>query len=334
MISAMNTSKRRVEPKQAGSAESERVARHPIRVVSQRTGLTPDLLRAWEKRYAVVEPDRSSKGQRLYTDEDVARLGLLRRATEAGRTIGRVASLGLAELERLVQEDERHRRGRERRRAEQAGEAATSHLEEALDAVKLLDAARLDALLVKAALRLGSDAFLEHLAVPMVVEIGEAWHAGRLSVAHEHLASASIQRVLGWLLWSTGPQREGPALVVATPSGLRHELGAMLVSAIAAAEGWRVVYLGPDLPAADIVRAAEVRAARAVALSVVYPPSDGAVAKELRRIAEGLPDGVALIVGGGAAASYERLLREVGATYVPDLTGLRMVLSSLRSSAA
>ena len=78
---------------------------HPIRVVARRTGLTPDVLRAWEKRYKAVEPDRSS-GRRLYSDADVDRLLLLRRATLGGRSIGQVAGLSTAELEELTRADD------------------------------------------------------------------------------------------------------------------------------------------------------------------------------------------------------------------------------------
>ncbi|MEQ9569536.1 MAG: MerR family transcriptional regulator, partial [Longimicrobiales bacterium] len=87
------------------SPSSSREARHPIRVVASRTGLTPTLLRAWERRYGVVEPGRSDGGQRLYSDDDIERLVLLKRATDAGRAIRLVADLTVDELRDLVQED-------------------------------------------------------------------------------------------------------------------------------------------------------------------------------------------------------------------------------------
>lgn len=305
-----------------------KAARHPIRVVAQRTGLTPDVLRAWEKRYGVVEPVRSDNGQRLYTDDDVDRLVLLRRATEAGRSIGTVADLEPAELDTLVQEDEEHRREAERERVEAAGDHATGHLDAALSAVRELDAAELDAVLVKAALRLGSAVFLEHVAVPLLREIGEAWHRNELGVAHEHLASSATQRALGWLLWSGTPNRDGPAIVIGTPSGQRHELGALLCSAVAAEEGWRVVYLGADLPADEIARAASTRSAEVVALSMVYPRGEPRIANELTRLGELLPE-TTILVGGSATPSYAAVLEGIGARIVPTLSDFRSALSEL-----
>ena len=80
--------------------------RHPIRVVARRTGLTPAVLRAWEKRYGVVDPTRTEGGQRLYSDEDVRRLSLLRQAVEEGRSISQVVELTTEELQGLVMEVE------------------------------------------------------------------------------------------------------------------------------------------------------------------------------------------------------------------------------------
>jgi len=308
--------------------------KHPIRVVAQRTGLTPDVLRAWEKRYGVVEPTRSETGQRLYTDEDVARLTLLRRVTEAGRSIGKVSQLGAEELGALAEEDEAHRREAERSRVESASTAASEHLDGAMAATRALDAGQLDAVLVRAALRLGSAAFLEHVAVPLLRQIGEMWHAGELGIAHEHLASSATQRVLGWLLWSGTPNREGPVIVVGTPAGQRHEMGALLVSAVAAEEGWRVVYLGADLPAEEVARAALTRGAEAVALSMVYPEKDPRIADELRRLRSLLPPRTPILVGGSAAASYSPVLQEIRATRLGELSTLRTTLGALSGRAA
>jgi len=80
--------------------------RHPIQVVAKRTGLSADVLRAWEKRYGVLKPARSEGGRRLYSDEDIEYLRLLRRATVAGRNVGQVAGLSRDELEATVREDE------------------------------------------------------------------------------------------------------------------------------------------------------------------------------------------------------------------------------------
>jgi MerR family transcriptional regulator, light-induced transcriptional regulator len=303
--------------------------RHPIRVVAQRTGLTTDVLRAWEKRYGVVEPGRSETGHRLYSDEDVERLSLLRRATEAGRAIGGIANLDLSALAAVVREDDAHRRAAERQRITAAGDAASEHVSAALRAIHDLDAAELDGVLVRAALRLGSRSFLEKVAIPMLKEVGDAWHEERLGIANEHMASTATQRVLGWLLWSGTPNRDGPVLVVGTPAGQRHEMGALMSAAVAAEEGWRVVYLGPDLPVDEVARVAVTREANAIALSVIYPPDEPRVVEQLRKLRALRPD-TPLLVGGAAAGSYTAVLKEIGAIVLPELNALRERLATLR----
>jgi methanogenic corrinoid protein MtbC1 len=121
-----------------------------------------------------------------------------------------------------------------------------------------------------------------------------------------------------------------PRVVVATPSGQIHELGALLGAASAATEGWPVTYLGPDLPAEDIAECAARTRARAVALSVVYPTGDPAVGDELRRVRSALPKRTALLVGGAAAPAYSAVLTAIGAAPLDGLADLRVVLRKLR----
>jgi methanogenic corrinoid protein MtbC1 len=118
--------------------------------------------------------------------------------------------------------------------------------------------------------------------------------------------------------------------VVATPTGQIHEFGALLVAATATTEGWRVTYLGADLPAEDIAEAAVRTRARAVALSIVYPTGDPAVSDELRRLRNALPKGITLLVGGAAASAYGSWLDEIGAIRLNSLAELRLELQTLR----
>jgi methanogenic corrinoid protein MtbC1 len=303
--------------------------RHPIRVVAERTGLSLDVLRAWEKRYGVVEPERSGTGRRLYSDVDVDRLLLLRRATEAGRPIGRIASLSDGELRALVEEDDEARGRRERALSGPVAAESMAFVEAALEQIRALDAAALDAVLVHAAFRQGTAVFLEDVAAVLLRRIGELWHAGTIRSAHEHMASAVIRRVLSWLMWSGHSGPEASVIVVATPVGQVHELGALLSAAAAAGEGWRVVYLGADLPADEIARVARETNADALGLSVVFATEGSPFASELRRLGAELPERVSVFVGGSAAGRYAAVIREVGGHQMTDLAEFRARLSDL-----
>jgi MerR family transcriptional regulator, light-induced transcriptional regulator len=280
--------------------------RHPIGVVSDQTGLSPDVIRVWERRYGVVTPERDEGGRRLYTDEDLARLRLLARATSGGRSIGQVAELGAAELAELVRSDEAGRHGLARRPAPvSAGEAARV-VERGLARTRALDGGGLEWELRRASTVLELPTFLEEVVAPLFVRIGEEWHGGRMSVAQEHLASRAASAVLGGLvgLAGAGVDADAPVVVVATPAGDRHEIGALLVAAEAVTRGWRVAYLGADLPAAEIVGAARDTGARCVALSLVHGANGGS-AGEVAAVRAGVPAGVEVVVGGAASAAAE-----------------------------
>ncbi len=299
----------------AGSAEG----RHPMSVVVQRTGLSAHVLRAWERRYRAVEPVRTKGGQRLYSDADVVRLGLLKRATEAGRSIGSVAGMPLEELALLVGEDAAESpgggggdRGRARR-----------YLDVCLAAAEEMDAAALRSELMRAVVRLDVATFVGGVVTPLLERVGALWAQGTLRPAQEHVVSAAVRQVLDWLLGQFAWTPSEPLLVVGTPAGEQHEFGAMLAGVVAADAGWRVLYLGPSLPGAEIALAAERAGAAVVGLSVVA--AEPAVALEsVAEVRRRLPAGVLVLVGGRLAGSCE----VDGVTRVPDLETLREVLTA------
>lgn len=308
---------------------TEKEPKHPIQVVSRRTGLTPDVIRVWERRYGAVSPGRSATNRRLYSDEDLARLILLRRATLAGRAIGNVAHLESAELASLVDADE----AATRTIPVPAGTIDTStpggRLESCLDAVRKSDSARLRATLRAAALEFATPVLVQELLVPLMTRIGEDWRRGSLHIHQEHLATAVVRSLLETMRDAHSRSFGGPSIVVATPSDEPHEIGALMAAVIAAAEGWQVTYLGPNLPLSETAAAARRVGARVVALSVVYREHDPGLAEDLTRMRALLPPETVVIVGGRAAPSYEDALREIGARRVSNLADLREQLGRL-----
>jgi DNA-binding transcriptional MerR regulator/methylmalonyl-CoA mutase cobalamin-binding subunit len=304
---------------------------HPIQVVARRTGLTPEVLRVWEKRYGVVTPSRAANGRRLYSSDDIERLSLLRLATLGGRRISEVAGLGTAALRALLSEDIKAEKASAHRESEASPVARLQA--DALAAVDVLDGAALHRIFSRALLSLDSLTFVEGLLAPFFAEIGRRWERGELDPYQEHMASSAVKLVLNQIMLSRFDER-APVLVVTTPPGQRHEIGAMLAAIVAIGDDWKVLYLGVELPADDIVKAVRQGKAQAVALSLIYPEKDPALAGELKSLAERLPKEVALIVGGRAAASYARPLAKIGAYVVEDLTAFRAVLGRMAGASA
>jgi MerR family transcriptional regulator, light-induced transcriptional regulator len=305
---------------------------HPIAVVAERTGLSQDILRVWERRYRAVEPTRGAGGHRTYSDADIARLRLLHAATTAGRSIGQVARLSTEELSRIVREDAAARTESEREREgtneRQHQPEAAVIVEEALAATARLDAVELEHGLRRAIARLGITPFIEDVASPVLRRIGEAWHTGRLGIAHEHLASSTIHDIVAEFMRAMARGGGEATVLVATPTGERHAIGAALVGATAASEGWRVLYLGVDLPASEIAAAALTANARAIAMSVIYVQDRARTLGELRTVHALVPPSVAIIVGGAGLQGMEDELRRLGIHVGATLRDLRDALAT------
>jgi methylmalonyl-CoA mutase cobalamin-binding subunit len=146
------------------------------------------------------------------------------------------------------------------------------------------------------------------------------------------LATVQVRRFLEWLLGTISHTVLAPVLLTATPAGERHELGALLSAVSGAAEGWRAVFLGPDLPAEEIALAALRLEARVVGISAVDPGTAEALPGQVRALRGRLPPGVQVFVGGTAAEMKNDALRGEGVEVLGSFGELRVRLRALRAA--
>jgi DNA-binding transcriptional MerR regulator len=201
--------------------------------LGRRHGVSPDLLRAWERRYGLLEPTRTPGGFRLYSPDDEARVRAMRRGLAEGLAASVAARLALREAAPPE--------GPER---VEALAGAWAELREALEAYRDVDAqAVLDRLLATFSLT----TVLRDLVIPFLHELGERWATGAISVAQEHFASVIIRgRLLGLARgWDTGV---GPRAVLACPPDEHHDLGLICFGLALRGHGWRITHLGNDTP--------------------------------------------------------------------------------------
>ncbi|MDE0965259.1 MAG: MerR family transcriptional regulator [Candidatus Latescibacteria bacterium] len=303
--------------------------RHPIKVAMLRTGLTSHTIRVWERRYNAVSPGRTETNRRLYSDDDIAHLHLLHQVTQGGHRIGDIAHLSPDELHRLttVLPAQPNPLQVPHEIAGQQG-----YVDRALQSIRQLDAIGLEGELTRAESDFGHAQLIEQVIEPLMRRVGELWHEGSLRITDEHLASAVVRRFIDGIRQGLQTAPDAPHLIVTTPTGQVHEIGALLVSALAAAAHWRVTYMGPNLPADQIALAARHNGASAVALSLVYPLDDPALGHELIKIRQALGDELPLIVGGPAAQYNQHILRRIGAVQLGALTELRQQLYNIHST--
>jgi DNA-binding transcriptional MerR regulator len=215
--------------------------------LSRRTGVSPELLRAWERRYALLRPQRTDGGFRLYSHEDLRRVEAMRAHLARGISAAQAATLAAAE--------------------ELAGPSATTSprgdlgaaptdvgtaLQGALDA---LDDAGAQAAFDELLARYGVDSVLRNVILPYLHELGRRWADGAASVAQEHFASALLRgRLLGLARgWDQG---SGPRAVLACAPGELHDLSLIVFGIALRRQGWRITYLGADTPLQTITETA------------------------------------------------------------------------------
>lgn len=237
---------------------------YPVKAVARMTGLTPETLRAWERRYGAVTPTRDAGGRRTYSPEDVERLRGFKRLVDAGHAISRVVAMEHGDRRRLLAELDA---------APPAADDLATVREALLQAVAAYDTAELDRRLGLAMATLDADSVVREVLGPLLEAVGEGWQRGEMDIAQERLVSSAIRaRILSTL--RNAPELR-PALMLATPPGERHELGLLLFAYRAASRLIPLRYLGPDLPMAEIGRLAEHFRPRVIALSLVCPPETG-----------------------------------------------------------
>lgn len=295
---------------------------YPVRTVARLAGLSPDLMRAWEKRYGVVRPVRGPRGARMYSSDDVAHLRLLARAVGAGRAIGDVAQLDRPALEALTST------------TPAAGPTGGDRLQitRLLDTVSSGDAVALDRQLGEALVTLGGRRFVCQVAAPLLTEVGERWSTGHLSIADEHLLSSAIRSLLTSLIRFREKVAEAPTVLLATPRGERHELGLLLVALLTVDAGLGMHYLGCDLPATEIVTTVRRTGATVVGIGLVNSSLGAQAAAELRIIEAGLSHQGELWLGGRNAAAVADKLRPTRAVVLDDLALVETELARLRAA--
>jgi MerR family transcriptional regulator, light-induced transcriptional regulator len=262
--------------------------------LSRRTGVSIELLRAWERRYGLLAPARTAGGFRLYGDDDERRVRRMQQLLDTGISAAEAARLAVEEPGRLATSDDGGDARLQRHRAA---------LREALDGFDEQSANEaLDRVLAEFTL----DTVIRDVVLPYLSELGERWARGEASVAQEHFASALLRgRLLGLARgWGVGV---GPLALLACVPGEDHDLGLICFGLALRVRGWRVAYLGADTPPSTLTEAAAQLRPAIVVAAIVAAPLSAAAGRELKTLASAHRLGVA---GAGA---HEAVARSLGA---------------------
>jgi DNA-binding transcriptional MerR regulator len=254
---------------------------------ARRVGVSPELLRAWERRYGLVAPLRSPGGFRLYTDDDAARVGRMRRALAEGLSAAEAARLAV-QLERPAER--------------LLGDAA----QRLFAAVEAYDEVAAHAVLDESLAAFGLEIVLRELILPTLTRIGLAWQGGELEIGPEHFASNLIRgRLLALArLWGRG---DGPLALLACPPGEAHDISLLAFGLVLRSHGWRILFLGANTPVATLSDTADATGPALIVITSFDPALLEAQSSALRRLAKKVP------VAVGGPGVDPALARKLGA---------------------
>lgn len=281
-----------------------------IHIAAELSGVRVELIRAWERRYGVLSPQRTPAGYRVYTDQDVALLKRLKKLTDEGVAISEAAKL-LPQLRAEVSAESPAFTGQGH------GASLDAWLEAALAAAGAYDQARVSAVLDEVLAALPPLRAFDDVLAPLQREVGERWHAGQLTVAQEHLVTQVVRARLVGLLHAAPNSGRKHAVLACFPDE-EHEVGLLGVALRLRHSGVRVTLLGQRMPATDLGRAVAELRPDFVGLSAVNDKGAEVFGDALARLVEALPGGVPVWVGGPAAQSHPEVCVRRGVRVFSD----------------
>jgi methanogenic corrinoid protein MtbC1 len=257
------------------------------KAVVQRTGVPADTLRAWERRYGVPQPQRTEGRHRAYSERDVAQIDWLRQQTAEGLTISQAVLLLAANLEALEQ------------RPHPDVLALEKICAACIEALLAFDLPRAEEVLTQAFSVYPIETVCLEVLQKIMEQIGLGWHSGTISIAQEHAASVFVRTKLATLIHYAQNAAARSSIVLATVPGEQHEMGVLMVMLFLLRRGWRVIYLGSNLPGDELLNAVQQVRPALVAVGAALSENKAVCAVLLQALAD-QPDPPILAYGGSA----------------------------------
>ena len=270
-----------------------------MRTVSAITGVNPVTLRAWERRYGLIKPARTAKGHRLYTHNDIELVNRIVRLLDRGISISQVSNSLKASVakpaEALLQQHD----------------PWITYRERATDAIVRFDENQLDSLYNQALALYPINIVTERLLIPVLIDLGERWVNTEGSIAEEHFFGAFMRNKLGARFHHRHKSTTGTKLLVCCLPDEHHEIGVMLFSLAAHDHGFRLAYLGPNMPLGELALTAKRADCDGIVLSGSLSPAEKLLASDLPKLLQQADCPV--FIGGQSSVRCSQAIERAGA---------------------
>ncbi len=301
--------------------------RHLIQVVGRRTGISSDVIRAWERRYGAIVSERTDTNRRLYTDADIEKLTLLKRAINAGRRIGDIANLSYDDLFELVMGDESNTAKSYKR---PSTGTVMELFDEATNAVYEMDSSRLETALSNAVAMLSTTDFMLEFLKPLHTHINDECARGSLRFVQEKFAKLCIRNCLANLsVTFRSAKDEGPKLLIGSLTSEFENLDTIMHIIVAQNIGWDVTYVGNGVPHDELIFMANKIKARAMVIALNHPRDIARKTHEIKTIKETAEQKDNIVLIGKETSNYRQLADDVKAIISSDLSSFRLTMERL-----
>ncbi|MFH0736419.1 MAG: MerR family transcriptional regulator [bacterium] len=306
------------------------MSNYNIKMAAKLSGVSELSIRSWENRYSAVIPKRTDSNRRLYSDDNIEKLILLKKLTQHGNNIGSLASLSVDKLFDMLSKIEMSNILENANESETHSNFDFQIINECLDVIKNYDDKQLLSILNEMSLKYSRPNLIEKVLLPLIIEVGKLWESGGLRVSHEHFTSAVLIKFINNLNFGFNIQDDAPRIIVATPEGQYHEVGALIGAMLASSDGWRTTYMGTCLPVEDLAAAALQLNVRCIFLSIVYPNDNPSLNNQLNKLRQMLGDDVFIIIAGNASGGYQNSLNMTNVLMSNSSSHFRKLLKYVR----
>jgi DNA-binding transcriptional MerR regulator/methylmalonyl-CoA mutase cobalamin-binding subunit len=269
----------------------------PIRTVAEITGVNPVTLRAWERRYGLIKPERTPKGHRLYSQDDIDKIEQIIDRLAQGMTISQIA--------------------RELQKIEASGSTVSSsdtwsqYIERMISAIARFDEQKLDSVYNEAMSLYPVEVITTHLVLPLLQLLGARWQNNDGSVAEEHFFSVYLRNKLGARFHHQNLSNTGPTLIMACLPGEHHEFGILLFALIAHSKGYRIILLGANLPLGELKQVAMRTDSQAIVLAGATPLECSRLIKDIHTLTDMVS--IPVFIGGTIATRCRKGIEKANA---------------------
>ena len=274
--------------------------RFPIRILAEKTRVGTSTLRAWERRYGLLHPERTPKGHRLYSEADAKLVLKVLDLLNDGHSLPAIAQMLINNNNSKHPAEISSTQTDGAVQSSEMGSIWEQFIESTLEATHSFNIERIDAVYNEASSLYPIEMVTDRLILPTLTILGEAWiKQPEQGIGEEHFYTSWLKNRLGARFHHAYSQARGARILCACVPGCYHEIGLMLFSLSALSRGYRVLYFGADLPLNQLPYISQRSAAKALVLSV-HNQLKTEVSNELSSMIPKLPS--AVFIGGHTAS--------------------------------